>query len=42
VHQSKESIERFKRIVQDAFLRQADARGAVEPIFNRIFLGAVK
>jgi trans-aconitate methyltransferase len=42
VHQIKEYVERFKRIVREAFLRQANARGVVEVTFNRIFLVAVK
>ncbi|HIE31701.1 MAG TPA: class I SAM-dependent methyltransferase [Methanosarcinales archaeon] len=35
-------VKSFERVVNDAFLRQADGRGVVTLIFNRIFLVAVK
>ncbi|MFZ2071152.1 MAG: hypothetical protein WAV32_06110 [Halobacteriota archaeon] len=32
----------FKKILKDAFVQQANERGEVELIFNRVFLVAIK
>jgi hypothetical protein len=35
-------MDTFKKTVKDAFVQQADERGEVELIFNRVFLVAIK
>jgi len=39
---SGDYINAFKKIVKESFIQQADERGKVELMFNRLFLVAIK